>query len=93
MKIELPCRRELDSEGSKATKNRRKIDENVVKKPMLGKKMQHRFKFAQKRRKNALERLLGGPWRVLSKPLAAFRDPPGAPLAPPSAPDGKDAGS
>ena len=38
MKIELPCRRELDSEGSKVTKNRSQIDENVVQKAMLGKK-------------------------------------------------------
>ena len=37
MKIELPCRRELDSEGSKATKNRPQINENVVQKAMLGK--------------------------------------------------------
>ena len=37
MKIELPCRRELDSEGPKGTKNRPQIDENVVQKAMLGK--------------------------------------------------------
>ena len=36
MKIKLPCRRELDSEGSKVTKNRPQIDENVVQKAMLG---------------------------------------------------------
>ena len=35
MKIELPCRREFDSEGSKATKNRSQIDENVVRNAML----------------------------------------------------------
>ena len=36
MKVELPCRRELDSESSKVTKNQSQIDENVVQKAMLG---------------------------------------------------------
>ena len=36
MKVELPCRRELDSEDSEANKNRHQIDENMFQKFMLG---------------------------------------------------------
>ena len=36
MKVELPCRRELDSEDSEANRNRHQIDENMFRKFMLG---------------------------------------------------------
>ena len=91
MKVELPSRRELDSEGSKVTKNRAQIDENVIQKAMLSEqKLQDGFKFAQDRLKVTLEWLFGGPWRSLSIPLARFWEPPGAPLAPPSRSDEKE---
>ena len=69
MKIELPCRQELDSEGSKATKNRPKIDENVVQKAMLGKQ---KGKIASSLLKNDEKLLLKGFLEALS---AFYRSP------------------